>query len=54
MKGERTLVTQISVLQYMDVEGGSKAINNLHGKAISKNGKPLIVEISREVSDIHT
>lgn len=38
------------LVQYMDVEGGNKAINNLHGKAISKNGKPLIVELSYEVS----
>ena len=34
----------------MDVEGGAKAISNLHGKTISKNGKPLIVELSYEVS----
>jgi hypothetical protein len=31
---------------FMDAEGGAKAVNNLHGKAISKNGKPLIVEPS--------
>ena len=34
----------------MDAEGGTKAINKLHGKAISKNGKPLVVELSYEVS----
>ena len=34
----------------MDIEGGTKAINNLHGKAISKNGRPLVVELSHEVS----
>ena len=38
----------------MNVEGGNKAINNLHGKAISKNGKPLVVELSREVRLVHT
>ncbi|CAI8039033.1 Tudor domain-containing protein 1 [Geodia barretti] len=31
---------------FMDAEGGTKAVNNLHGKAISKNGKPLVVEPS--------
>ena len=34
----------------MDAEGGTKAVNNLHGKAISKNGKPLVVEPSYDVS----
>jgi hypothetical protein len=41
---KRRIVTYV----YMDVEGGTKAINNLHGKAISKNGRPLIVELSHE------
>jgi hypothetical protein len=41
---KRKIVTYV----YMDVEGGTKAINNLHGKAISKNGKPLVVELSHE------
>lgn len=38
----------------MDAEGGAKATNNLHGKAISKNGKPLVVEFSCEVNNTHT
>ena len=38
----------LSPLQYMDAEGAQKAINGLHGKTISKNGKPLVVELSHD------
>ena len=40
----------IHALQYMDPEGGQRAMNTLHGKAIAKYSKPLVVEISHDVS----
>ncbi len=37
------------LVQYMDPDGASAAIDALHGKAICKNSQPLIMEVSQEV-----
>ena len=39
------------VYVHMSSENAQKAINGLHGKAISKNCHPLVVEQSKEVSE---
>jgi hypothetical protein len=36
----------------MNSENAQKAINSLHGKAIAKNCHPLVVEQSKEVSEL--
>ena len=36
----------------MNPENAQKAINSLHGKAIAKNCHPLVVEQSKEVSEL--
>ena len=35
------------VLQYMDPESAKQAIDGLHGKAVAKFSKPMIVEVSQ-------
>lgn len=35
------------MLQYMDREGARAAIDQLHGKAVAKHSKPLVVEVSQ-------
>ena len=41
-----SLVLCLLYLQYMEPKGAQIAIDNLHGKAISKHSKPMIVELS--------
>ena len=38
---------EFCVLQYMDPESAKQAIDGLHGKAVAKFSKPMIVEVSQ-------